>query len=171
MNDTKRFAVGASVWVANPGVKGVVTQADDERTVLGEYWHTIRTDCGPLHEPGCNMELTPTAVTNADNGNSRFGGIHFHGDNARMNLNSTDNSTNVATKNDAFFLKMRDVARTIPDDQARSEIMLRLDELQKTQGQGGFLHAYERFIGAAANHMTLFAPFLPTLAHILSGKL
>ncbi len=106
MNDTKRFAVGASVWVANP----VSRVWSLRQTIKEQFWEsigdTIRTDCGPLHEPGCNMEPTPTAVTNADNGNSRFGGIHFHGDNARMNLNSTDNSTNVATKNDAFFLKI-----------------------------------------------------------------
>jgi hypothetical protein len=29
-----------------PGVSGVVTQADDERTVLWEYWHTIQTEHG-----------------------------------------------------------------------------------------------------------------------------
>jgi hypothetical protein len=68
MSDKKRFAVGAHVRVKNPGVNGVVTQGDDEPTVLGEYWHAIRTEHGERKEPGCNLELVPTPVTNSRGG-------------------------------------------------------------------------------------------------------
>jgi len=61
----QRFAVGACVRVKNPGVNGVVTQLDSSPTVMGEYWHTIRTEHGERREPGCNIELVPAPLTNA----------------------------------------------------------------------------------------------------------
>jgi hypothetical protein len=65
--DTKqRFAVGAKVLVKMPGVPGVVTQLDDEPTVLWEYWHTVSTEHGERREPGCNLELIPTPKTNKE---------------------------------------------------------------------------------------------------------
>ena len=59
----KRFAVGASVRVIMPGINGVVTQLDDEPTVMGEYWHTIKTKHGERREPGSNLELIPKAIS------------------------------------------------------------------------------------------------------------
>jgi hypothetical protein len=59
MAEKKRFAVGAEVRVINPGMNGVVTQADNKPTVLGEYYHTIKTEHGNRREPGCNLELIP----------------------------------------------------------------------------------------------------------------
>jgi hypothetical protein len=64
----QRFAVGAKVRVKNPGVNGVVTQCGDEPTALGEYWHMIRTEHGERREPGCNLELVPTPITNLEAG-------------------------------------------------------------------------------------------------------
>ena len=61
-----RFAVGAKVRVIMPGVAGVVTQLDDEPTVLGQYWHRISTQSGERHEPGSNLELIPRAITNTE---------------------------------------------------------------------------------------------------------
>jgi hypothetical protein len=59
----QRFAVGAEVLVKTPGITGVVTQLDDEPTVFGEYWHTVRTEHGERRQPGWNLELIPTART------------------------------------------------------------------------------------------------------------
>jgi hypothetical protein len=64
VRDRKRFAVGAKVRVKNPGVNGLVTQLDDKPTALAEYWHTVHTEHGERREPGCNLELVPTPVTN-----------------------------------------------------------------------------------------------------------
>ncbi len=61
----KRFAVGAEVRVKMPGVNGVVTQFDAVPTVMGEYWHTVRTEHGDRREPGSNLELVPVPATNA----------------------------------------------------------------------------------------------------------
>ena len=61
----KRFAVGAEVRVKMPGVNGVVTHFDAAPTVMGEYWHTVRTEHGDRREPGSNLELVPVPAKNA----------------------------------------------------------------------------------------------------------
>ncbi len=61
----KRFAVGAEVRVRLPGVNGIITKLDTSPTVLGEYWHTVRTEHGERREPGSNLELIPPPVMNA----------------------------------------------------------------------------------------------------------
>ncbi|MGC1782717.1 MAG: deaminase [Acidobacteriaceae bacterium] len=62
----KRFAIGAEVRVKLPGVNGTITQMDTSPTVMGEYWHTVRTERGERREPGSNLELIPLPVTNAE---------------------------------------------------------------------------------------------------------
>lgn len=161
----KRFAVGANVMVVNPGVVGVVTQGDNEPTIMWEYWHTIKTEQGEMREPGCNLELIPTPMTNSpQSGHS----IHLHGDHSRINVNSIDNSTNVASEsNTVLFTEMRERASAIDNVTEREEIIARVGDLEKAQGSSGFFEAYQKFVAAVANHITLFAPFLPALAHLL----
>jgi hypothetical protein len=172
MREKKRFAVGARVRVKMPGVNGLVTQADDKPAFLGEYRHTIQTEHGGRRELGCNLELVPRPMTNAEAGATKLTqNIHVHGHNPRINVNSTDNSTNIASvSNESLFVQMNEKARAITDEAERKGILARLDELQEAQGSGGFLQAYNNFIASAANHMTLFAPFLPVLAQMLSSK-
>lgn len=62
MAEKKRFAVGADVRVKNPGVNGTVVKLDDKPTVMGEYYHTIKTEHGERREPGSNLELVPKAA-------------------------------------------------------------------------------------------------------------
>ena len=96
---------------------------------------------------------------------------HFHGDNSRLNVKSIDNSTNIATtSNDQLFVQMQEKAKSITNEIERKETLARLDEMEKTRGTGKFMQAYQCFIASAANHMTLFAPFLPLLSQLLSGK-
>jgi len=151
-----------------PGVRGTVTQADDEQTVLWEYWHTIKTKTGIRREPGCNLELVPEAVTNSDKRVTGFRDVHFHGDNARMNVNSTDNSSNVVNQSHAFFVQMREAAQNIETEQERADILARIEELEQSKGKSGFLQAYQKFMSIAAVHMTVFAPFVPALTEMLS---
>ena len=61
MSDKKRFAEDSKVRIKTPGVNGVVTKLDDKATVMGEYYHTIKTEHGERREPGCNLELIPEA--------------------------------------------------------------------------------------------------------------
>jgi hypothetical protein len=164
MPQKKRFAVGAEVVISNPGVLGVITQADDKPTVLWEYWHRIKTDHREYHEPGCNLELVPMPISNTPP--SPRHSIHLHGDHSRINVNSTDNSTNIVSES-RVFLEMRETAAAVPDEADRAHIVAAVGELEKAQGSVGFFPAYQTFIEVAANHMTLFAPFLPALAQML----
>jgi hypothetical protein len=166
----KRFAVGARIRVMNPGITGVVIQADDEPTVIGEYWHKIRTEFGERKEPGSNLELIPAPMTNSAPRGSRLADtICFHGPNARINLDTTDNSTNIASvSHDSLFVQIKEKACSIADETERQDVLTRLDELEKARGSAGFMHAYQNFIASAANHMTLLAPFMPLLAQLVS---
>ena len=159
--------MGANVMVVMPGVVGIVTQVDDEPTVLWEYWHTIKTEHGERREPDSNLELVPTLISDVPPSQSSQN-IHLHGDHSRVNVNSIDNSTNVTSEsNTVLFARMREQATAIDNTVEREAILGRVVALEKAQGSSGFFQAYQHFIEAAANYMTLFAPFLPALAHML----
>lgn len=169
----KRYAVGTNVRVRNPGVDGVVIHMDEERSVMSEYWHTVKTKRGERREPGCNLEVIREPITNsytkphqskiADN-------IHFHGDNPRLNVNSTDNSINAAVSgNIRLFEALREKANTISDDLERERIQLAIAEMQSAHGSGGFLATYQQFISTVGDHITVFGPLLPMLAMLLSN--
>ena len=173
MKNKKRFGVGAKVHVTMPGIDAAVIQVDDERTVFGEYLHTVKTEYGERKELGCNLELIPAPMTNSAPETTPLAhDIHFHGDTSRINVNSTDNSTNSTSVTDnSLFIKMQETARTISNETERNDIVAQLGELENAQGStSGFSQAYKNFIATAANNMTLFAPFLPALAQMLSSK-
>lgn len=168
----KRFAVGTPVRVMMPGIDGVVIQVDEERGLLSEYMHTVRTKFGDRRECGCTLELipppigvpTPRAGKLAEN-------IHFHGPNARLNVESIDNSTNtVSMSKDRVFIELREQAQSIADEAARVDILARIDTLESTQGTRDFLEAYQSFMATASNHITVFGFLLPVLAQMLSGN-
>jgi hypothetical protein len=173
MSPKKRFAVGTRVLVGIAQKPGTIISLADQPSVMGEYVHEVRTEHGEQKALGCDLELVPEAITNTDTRPiAGFGDVHFHGHNSRLNVNTTDNSTNVASeRNQGLFLEMREAAKTITDESKRDEIIRHIGELEKTQGQGSFLHAYERFVAVLADHVTLFTPFLPALMHIAAGKL
>ena len=126
----KRFAVGTPVRVVMPGIDGIVIQVDEERTVLSQYWHTVQTKFGERREPGSILELipppigipTPKTGKLADN-------IHFHGPNARLNVDSIDSSTNtVSISKDRVFVELREQAKSIADPAAQADILARTNE-------------------------------------------
>jgi hypothetical protein len=97
--------------------------------------------------------------------------IHMSGPNARINVNSTDNSTNIASvSNEQLFVRLRETAKTIADESQRVQILARLDDLERAKESGGFVSAYQSFIGSVADYMTIFSPFIPALTLMLSGK-
>ncbi len=169
----RTFAVGECVRVMMPGVNGAVVQVDDEKGALGQYWYRIKTKDGERREPGSNLELIPTLMTN-----SRVAGMilpghtfHLHGANSRVNLNSADNSTNiVSTADDRVFVQLHEKVVSIENITAREDIQSRIRELEAASKSGGFLHAYQSFIASAADHMTLFAPLVPVLTQMLSTR-
>ncbi|MEQ7872525.1 hypothetical protein ABDK56_00750 [Sphingomonas sp. ASV193] len=55
----------------------------------------------------------------------------------------------------------------IADGETQAALLELVRELSETKGTPGFLNAYQRFMTAAANHVTVLAPFLPALAQML----
>lgn len=93
------------------------------------------------------------------------------GDHSRVNISSTDNSTNlVSNTQNQIFQQMREAATAgIVNDDERMRIIERIDQLETEQDSPTFKDRYNEFLVAAAAHMTLFAPFIPALTDLLTG--
>lgn len=93
------------------------------------------------------------------------------GPNARVNIQSTDSSTNVVNMDaPALFDGMREAVREAIDDSVlESQLLERIDAMQTAIGTPDFARRYKEFVGVAADHLTLLAPFLPALSQLLLG--
>jgi len=81
-----------------------------------------------------------------------------------------DNSTNIVSRSsDRLFVELQETARSIEAATIRDDVRTRIKKMEAARESGGFLQAYQGFIASAANHMTLFAPFLPLLTQMLSS--
>lgn len=97
---------------------------------------------------------------------------YLHGHSSRVNVQSTDNSINVVRlSNDEVFVKLREeISSRISSDQ-QLNILDRLDALERAQNSPSFAARYADFISAAADHMTLIAPFIPALTEMIQRSL
>jgi hypothetical protein len=97
--------------------------------------------------------------------------ISVHGDNARVNINSSDSSVNVADKsknNLKLFEDLIDLVKTkIVDDEKRDSLIKKIKEMKENVGTKSFMEKYQEFISCAADHMTILAPFIPALTDML----
>ena len=98
---------------------------------------------------------------------------HVSGANARINVQSHDNSTNISRpESPAVFLELQRAASAqITDEIERQRMLERIEELEGSHGTSAFLARYQGFVAAAANHMTIFAPLLPALTILLSHEI
>lgn len=100
--------------------------------------------------------------------------IHLHGIGNRYNENSIDNSVNhidVVTNDFPVFNDMLKIARNIENSEEQAAIVQAIKEMQEAAKNNSNLPAkYTSFIQTAANHMTLFSPFMPLLTKILLGN-
>ena len=91
--------------------------------------------------------------------------INVSGTNARVNLGSTDNSSNTYTA--ATTNVFQDLRATIPDQvsmELRAELIDRIEQMERSVGKPTFISRYNDFIQSAANHLAVFAPLLPALS-------
>jgi hypothetical protein len=93
------------------------------------------------------------------------------GPNARINVHSSDNSTNVVNVAPAQLFKqlVAAIEAGVQADTERKALITRVSALEEGSRSGSFLSAYQQFIAAAANHMTIVAPFLPALAQLANS--
>jgi hypothetical protein len=98
---------------------------------------------------------------------------YVQGENARVNVNSTDHSVNVVMKStEEFFGAIRErIESGISDGEERGKILDALAALQESHGKPSFAQRYTEFIAMAADYVTLISPFVPQLTAMLGHVL
>lgn len=95
--------------------------------------------------------------------------INVNGANSRANINSTDNSINIASGG-----LLDDVTRAIEDGvadaSARAAMLGSVTEMREAKDKFSLLKAYQSLMSSAGDHITVLTPFLPTLAAMLGGS-
>lgn len=89
--------------------------------------------------------------------------------NGNANVHSVDNSVrtiNITNNETELFNKMLDVASNIATDN-KNEIVSAIKGMQMDYGKPSLKEKYYKFIDVAANHMSLFAPFIPALTEMI----
>ena len=91
------------------------------------------------------------------------------GPNARVNIQSSDSSTNVVSVESAvLFDNLRQaIQKSSLDSTVAQQLIQTVTEMQSAAGTKTFGEHYKEFIAVAADHMTLVAPFLPALTQLL----
>lgn len=93
---------------------------------------------------------------------------NLHGDNPRININSQDYSINVTNSKIVFDEIRKTIESDIKDGNLKRSLQTKVTEMEESVGQKSFLQKYSEFIALAANHVTVFAPFLPALTQFLT---
>ena len=89
---------------------------------------------------------------------------------SHVNIDSEDHSVNISYGNaGSLFDEIRDLLRgEVKDSSELESLLAKVDAMEGSQEAGSFKQAYVSFMSAAADHMTVLAPVLPTLAALLS---
>ena len=98
---------------------------------------------------------------------------NIQGPNARININSTDNSHNVNVQDQRtqVYNELRERLGTISADAETIDALREsINRMEAAHGSPTFLGRYQEFMATAANHMAVFAPLLPALAGFLGGN-
>jgi hypothetical protein len=90
------------------------------------------------------------------------------GANPRINQGSSDHSTNAASENSVFGNIEQAVRAEVDDPVVKAKLCAANDAMRTAKDSSSFLAAYNRFVGAAADHMTVIGPYLPALTALIS---
>jgi hypothetical protein len=91
--------------------------------------------------------------------------FNVQGPNARVNIDSTDNSTNVVHHGVPFSELRQAIESGVSNGIERAAILERLSELERATDRESGSKKYQAFISTASNHMALIGPYLPALGH------
>lgn len=95
--------------------------------------------------------------------------FHVSGANARVNVNSHDQSHNAVIADNVFAELKNKINSEVSDSEERSRLLADVETMHGHVGdRSAFITAYQKFVASAADHMTLIAPFLPALTNFLS---
>lgn len=92
------------------------------------------------------------------------------GPNARVNINSQDNSTNTVTVTpENVISELRKAIEAQVSGVQRDELLSKLTEMGQAEDRDTKLSKYQQFISLAANITTIVGPYLPALAAWLAA--
>ncbi len=94
--------------------------------------------------------------------------VHVSGSNSRVNIGSTDRSTNTVVNGDIFNQLRKALNDGIGDESEREKLTNLVNNVEAARDRKGFTAGYQALIASAANHMTILAPFLPALTELLT---
>lgn len=99
--------------------------------------------------------------------------INYHlEDNARVNVNSTDQSVNsVTVTQQQLFTTIRDTVTQQIAGEDQQTILAKLDELEHAQGTKSFSEKFTVFLAVTADYITVLGPFMPALAELAKKTL
>lgn len=89
--------------------------------------------------------------------------------NGNANINSIDNSVrnvNITNNEMELFEKMLKVASDIVEED-KNDIIMAIEDMKNNYDKPCLKEKYYKFIEVAANHVTLFAPFLPAITELI----
>lgn len=68
---------------------------------------------------------------------------------------------------DSLFTELRTCIEQMQNVGEKMQLLAAVNELETTRGSSRYTENYKSFMQAAANHMTVLAPFLPALTKFL----
>jgi hypothetical protein len=93
---------------------------------------------------------------------------HLHGNNSRVNIDTTDQSVNVVNvTNEELFVHLRQLLSEKTSKRDQDRVLEKLDALEAAQNSPTFAQCYTEFIASAADYVTLLTPFMPALAEMV----
>jgi hypothetical protein len=155
--------------------EGVALGVEAHCDLTRKFWHDAKRLLKQLQARGDNAkpQYDPTQyeVLKEKSAAGRGAASYiFSGDNARVNINSTDRSVNVVVNADNVFAGLQhQIENHVTDQTERTILLEKLGALEEAKGTKSFSERYQEFIATAANHITLVAPFIPVLTQLL-GK-
>jgi hypothetical protein len=94
---------------------------------------------------------------------------YISGDNARVNIDSTDMSINVANSEKIFSELKKTIEEGVEDLEVRARLLTKTDEMEKSVGdKTSYTLKYAEWVALAANHMSIVAPWIPALTQLFT---
>ncbi|RNM03013.1 hypothetical protein EGA29_19770 [Ralstonia pseudosolanacearum] len=95
--------------------------------------------------------------------------VNVSGNNARVNIHSNDHSVNLVSGDDLFDQIRQKIENEVAASNEKSALLDAVAHLKAARhDKTSFAQSYQAFITSAAAHMTVIAPFLPTLGEMLA---
>lgn len=137
--------------------------ADETFTVVDPVFYN-RMSAIPAH-----FQIDVRRKGTFPHGKGGYYNITVSGENARVNIGSTDNSTNVVNNSGVFADLINAIEGGVENVEQKAVLVEAVKDMEKAKGTGGFAASYAKFMGLAADHIGVVTPFLAPLASMIGG--